>query len=260
MTRKLFLLICMGAASLSLSACSSTEHPPIHVGAIEINDPWENYNRKVFDFNDAIDEMAVEPVARAYRDITPTPVRKGIHNFLNNLRSPVQVANQLLQGDITGAADSLTRTFANTLFGLGGTIDIAAMTGLPADREDFGQTAAIWGVGDGPYLVAPFYGPASIRDHFGTIVDASADPLANYLTNTDRYHTQLARTGVTLLDKRTELLSILDDLKKNSIDYYASVRSTVYQRRYGLIHDRHKDNGQTDYQEYDEFDDFDDIE
>lgn len=223
-------------AMLPLSACSTTSET-IHVGSIEIHDPLEDFNRRAFAFNDAIDEAVAEPVARNYREITPEPVRTGLHNFLKNLKSPVQVANQLLQGDITGAADSLTRTLANTFFGLAGTIDIAAMEGLKEDPEDFGQTLAVWGVHDGPYLVVPFFGPASIRDHSGTLVDSMADPLNIYLRNKEEYGLLYGRKGADLLDRRTELLDVLADLKKNSLDYYASVRSTVYQKRQGLIQD-----------------------
>ena len=222
-------------ATLPLCACSSTD--PIRLGNIEIEDPWENYNRRAFNFNDSIDEAVAEPVARGYRNVTPEPIRVGIHNFLNNLKSPVQVANQLLQGDITGAADSLTRTFANTFFGLGGTVDIARMEGLEEDPEDFGQTLAVWGITDGPYLVVPFFGPASVRDHTGTMVDAMADPLNRYWRNTDEHAWLYGRKSIELLDRRTELLDVLADLKKNSLDYYASVRSTVYQQRHSLIRD-----------------------
>ena len=208
----------------------------------EIADPWEDYNRAAFGFNDALDRAIAKPAARGYKTIVPRPGRKGVRNVLRNLNSPILIANQALQGDFEGTGDALTRTLVNTFIGLGGLIDVAGHEGIEYEKEDFGQTLAVWGAGPGPYVVVPFLGPASLRGHIGSLVDTYADPIRLWLFNTDREEWYYARLGVSLLDRRVQLLDVLDDLRSSSIDYYASVRSTTQQRRRALIRDEKPDD------------------
>jgi phospholipid-binding lipoprotein MlaA len=203
-----------------------------------ISDPMEEYNRVVFNLNDSLDRAIAEPIARGYRAVVPSFVRKSVGNFLRNARTPVNAANQLLQGDVEGAAGDVSRMMMNTVIGVGGLFDVAAETGLMHEHEDFGQTLAVWGLGHGSYLVIPFFGPSSFRDASGLLVDAYADPLRLYLHNTDQDVWQYARTGMTVLDTRTELLDALDDLRANSFDYYAAMRSAYVQRREALVRDQ----------------------
>ncbi len=233
--RKIAATFCAATAMCVLVAgCSaSTERANYQPG--EIHDPYEDFNRTMFDVHNAVDQAVLEPAARGYRAITPKLVRDGVTNILRNLRSPVNMANNLLQGNIEGAAGDLSRAVINTSFGLGGFLDIAADTGLEYKQNDFGQTLAVWGVDHGPYLFIPVWGPSSARDLTGLAVDSFADPLRLYLFNTDREIWHYGRMAATGIDTRESLLDALDDLRRNSFDYYAAVRSAYYQRRQAMI-------------------------
>lgn len=223
-------VLCIG-----LAGCSTTST----YQSGEIDDPMEGFNRAVFAFNDAADQVLVRPIAKGYRAVVPRPARTGLSNFLRNLRAPVNLANELLQGDLDGAGDVLTRTAVNTFIGLGGLIDVAAMEGIPYDQEDFGQTLAVWGVGHGPYVVLPVLGPSSVRDATGTGVDMFLDPLNWYFYNVQPKNEgwRYARTAAEGVVKREELLDALDDLRRNSFDYYAAMRSAYVQRRAAMVSD-----------------------
>jgi len=199
--------------------------------ADEISDPFIGFNRAVFAVNDAADQVLIRPIAKGYQYIVPQPIRTGLRNFLRNLRAPVNFANELLQGNLTGAGTVLTRTAVNTLIGLGGTVDVAAMEGIPYNQEDFGQTLGVWGVGHGSYMVIPILGASSVRDGSGLLVDSLMDPLNWYLRNTDENGWLFARFAAEGLVKRESLLDALDDLRKNSFDYYIAVRSSYVQYR-----------------------------
>lgn len=203
----------------------------------EISDPLENSNRAIFKFNNAVSHAVIHPVVKGYRTVVPKPARMGVRNFLRNLKSPTTFANQLLQGDLDGAGTVLVRAVINSTVGVGGLFDVAKEAGLKYEQEDFGQTLGVWGVGHGPYLVVPVLGPSSLRDYAGYFVDSYADPLRWYLFNIDEEEWYYAKLGADYLDLREDILDILEDLEKNSIDYYAAVRSTYYQRREALKND-----------------------
>jgi len=236
---KIMALGLIAGMALSLSACSTTSQTgePVMVGDEVISDPLEDVNRAVFAINEGVDKAVVEPIARGYRYVAPKPIRQGVRNFLRNLKSPIVMGNELLQGDMEGLANASGRLFINTLLGVGGIFDIADMGGIPYESEDFGQTLGVWGVGHGPYVVLPLMGPSSVRDASGMMVDSFADPVRLYLFNTDREWLHYTRVGLTVLDTREELLDIIDDLRANSFDYYAAIRSAYYQRRQGLVND-----------------------
>lgn len=216
-----------------LTACSTTGQD-----AAAIADPFEDVNRVTLSMNEAVDKAVLEPVARSYRAATPGVFRAGMRNFLRNLRGPIDVANQVLQGDVTGFGNSLARVVINTLAGFGGVLDIAEEGGIAYEREDFGQTLATWGIGDGAYFVVPILGPSSLRDGFGLLVDSYADPLRLYLFNTDQEAWHYARVGAGVVSTREELIEVIDDLRQHSFDYYAAVRSAYQQRRQALINDQ----------------------
>ena len=232
MFHRILTLTLAVSASLLLSACAGTSQDP--------NDPMEGLNRGIFKFNDAVDTAVLEPVARGYRAGVPEPARKGVRNFLKNLKSPTVIANEVLQGDVTGAANATARMVTNTLLGVGGIFDVASE--IPAGDEDFGQTLGKWGVGSGPYVVLPLLGPSNARDTVGLAVDSFTDPLNMWLSNTDRDGWLIARIGTATIDKREELLDVLADLKKNSVDYYAAVKSAYSQRRDAQIRDNKTDD------------------
>ncbi len=202
-----------------------------------LSDPLEGSNRRIFAFNNAVDHAVINPIVKGYRFVVPEPGRKGLRNVLRNLKSPTTFANQLLQGDIGGAADVVGRFVINSTVGVLGIFDIADRMGIHYEAEDFGQTLAVWGVGHGPYVVVPILGPSSIRDYTGYFVDGYADPLRWYLFNIDKEELYYAKLGLDYLDLRESLIDVLEDLEKNSIDYYAAVRSTYAQRREALKND-----------------------
>ncbi|MCK6418711.1 MAG: VacJ family lipoprotein, partial [Alphaproteobacteria bacterium] len=204
---------------------------------VPVNDPFEPMNRKIFAFNKAVDDAYINPVVLGYREALPQPVRTGVSNVFRNLRSPIDFINQTLQGDFEGAGTVVARTVINTTVGIAGLMDVAEDQGLPYEQEDFGQTLASWGVGHGPYVVVPVLGPSSTRDYIGYFADAFMNPVRMYLFNTDREDVYYALAGAQYLELRESLYDVLADLENASIDYYASVRSTYYQRREALVQD-----------------------
>lgn len=219
------------AAMITMTGCASTET------AGDAQDPFEGANRAVFAFNEAVDDTLIHPIAKSYRAAVPTPARTGVRNFLRNLKSPMTFANQLLQGDMSGAGTVVLRALVNSTVGLAGLFDVAKEAGMEYEQEDFGQTMAVWGVGHGPYLVLPVIGPSSVRDYAGYFIDGYADPLRWYLYNTDEEGWYYAKLGADYLDLRESLVDVLAELEAGSIDYYAAVRSTYYQRRDALARD-----------------------
>lgn len=201
------------------------------------NDPLEPVNRAIFWVNEGLDVAVIRPAAEVYRAVLPTPAQTGVRNVLQNLRSPLDLVNQLLQGDWDGAGTVTKRFLINTTLGIGGLIDVAGANGLPYEYESFDQTLAVWGVPEGPYLVLPLLGPSSMRDAVGFGAEMLADPVGNYASNTDRDWITYSRATATALDTRATYLDVLDDVKRNSFDYYASMRSLYRQRRDGWIRD-----------------------
>ena len=240
--------VCLLAAvfAVGLSACASQNT------SSEIHDPLEGLNRHTLNMNDRADRFILEPVARGYRAVTPEGGRVAVRNFLRNLNSPIVIGNEILQGDFKGAGNASARVVINTLAGFGGLIDVADMGGIEHQPEDFGQTLATWGVGDGMYVMLPLLGPSSLRDATGRVVDSYADPLRIYLFNVDKEYLHYTRVGSSIISQREELLDVIDDLRRNSFDYYAAVRSAYYQHRQALIADQKTVNA-PDIPDYDDF-------
>lgn len=221
-------------AGASLTGCATV--PPGGTTA-DVSDPLEGLNRAVYGFNEGADILFIRPAAEIYRGTVPDPIRTAVRNFLRNLASPLIIAHQLFQGDLEGAKNATARMLVNTTIGLGGTIDIAADAGLPYQSEDLGQTLAVWGVPDGPYLVLPLIGPSTARDSVGLVGDALADPVNNWAVNTGNGAIPTVRSGVSSIDTRSQLIEPIDDLRRNSLDPYAALRSLYLQRRATEIRD-----------------------
>lgn len=207
-----------------LSACATSPPAP---GASAVYDPIEPVNRAVFEFNRVVDGLLIKPIAQLYGLVVPSPIRTGVRNFLANLRSPVIFANDLLQGETERAGTTLGRFMINTTIGLGGVLDPASALGRERHDEDLGQTLAVWGLGDGPYLVLPILGPSNLRDLAGRLGDRFANPLT-YLDDDSYWIAQTVGEGV---QARYDTLDVLDDLERNSLDFYAAVRAIYAQRR-----------------------------
>ena len=201
----------------------------------EANDPIEPLNRAIFSLNRGLDAVIFKPAATLYRDALPQTMRDGIRNFLNNLRTPVILANNLLQGDLNAAKVTVSRFTTNTIGGFAGFGDPAGDLGAKFRDEDFGQTLAVWGAGEGPYLMLPVLGPSNPRDVVGLVVDTLIDPVNMWAANTDRDEIPLARTVVRGLDERSRFLKTLDDLEKSSLDFYVTIRSLYRQLRNDAI-------------------------
>ena len=195
------------------------------------NDPLEVPNRMFFAFNEALDFMIIRPVAVTYRYVVPTGVRNTVRNFLRNLRTPVTLANDLFQGNLERAEITFTRFFINSTIGMLGLFDIAADSGFPHHEEDFGQTMGTYGAGEGFYLVLPVLGPSSLRDGGGRIVDIFLDPLT-YLAPQEF---NLGRAAASGIDYRSRNIEELDELKADSLDFYARIRSLYRQYRVNEI-------------------------
>tara|TARA_B100000459_G_scaffold58359_1_gene31625 strand:- start:190 stop:1047 length:858 start_codon:yes stop_codon:yes gene_type:complete len=191
------------------------------------NDPFEDVNRVIFDFNNDLDNAFFEPVAEVYIEHVPDTIRTAVLNSLRHLKSPVIFANNVFQGDVNGAGKTLSRFVTNTILGFGGMVDTAAKSGLPFRDEDFGQTLAVWGVGEGPYLMIPVLGPMNIRDGAGKL----ADSFISSLGEIDNTAFEWTHRGVDAVDTRAGLLDTLDDLERTSLDYYAAIRSLYRQKR-----------------------------
>ena len=227
----------LGAALLVafvLAGCAAAPDPkdPDAVAEYaEINDPAEPTNRAVFEVNLALDKAILRPIAFLYKEYLPDFVQSSINSLLNNLRSPIIFFNDVLQGEFKRAGTTVLRFVINSTIGLGGLRDQAAEWDIDFHNEDFGQTLAVWGIPEGPYVMLPILGPSNPRDAIGLAVDYLLDPLNLWLANTDREEFIFARTGLRAVDLRARHYDALQDLEESSLDYYAAIRSLYRQRR-----------------------------
>jgi phospholipid-binding lipoprotein MlaA len=194
-------------------------------------DPLEPFNRGVSGFNDAVDEAVLKPVATAYRDVTPDPVRTGVSNFFGNLRDVWSAFNATLQLRPREATENALRFGVNTVFGLAGLLDVASEMGIERTTLDFGQTLGRWGVPSGPYLVLPLFGPSSVRDAAGFGVEARGD-LAR---NLDHIPTRNSLIALRIVDTRANLLRASSMLEGAALDKYSFTRDFYLQRRQNQI-------------------------
>ncbi len=184
----------------------------------ELNDPAEPLNRQLYAVHQGIDKVVLRPVAVAYRDVVPRPVRSGVRNLLENLRTPVILVNDMLQGEPRRAGDTLGRFLINSTLGLGGLFDVAgSQFGVASHSEDYGQTLAVWGVGDGPYLFVPVLGPSNPRDLLGFGLGIASDPLTWVGQGATVSGLGYSRTGMTVVDTRESLIDTLDAVERTSL-------------------------------------------
>jgi phospholipid-binding lipoprotein MlaA len=219
----------------SVSGCVTL--PPDHKKVPQ--DPWESWNRGVYKFNDKLDRAVAKPVATAYVKHVPQPMRTGVSNFFDNLRTPGVMVNDALQGKLLAAGNDLGRFLLNTTLGVGGLLDPATAAGLNKNNEDFGQTLGKWGVHPGPFVELPLVGPSDLRDAPARVVDAYLVPTTYWPKN------DWVKYGLYVpyfVDVRASLLP-LDETLKNTFDPYAFVRDAYLQRRAYLVSDG-KDNNE----------------
>ncbi len=224
------------AAGLMLAAivagCATPPSDPAERVAYEQNrDPLEPLNRQILDLNLFIDRILLKPATKVYIAIVPEEARDAVKRALDNMKEPVVVINNVLQGEFERAGISVGRFTVNTTLGLAGLLDVAAELGLAKERGDFGQTLFVWGLPEGPYLIVPLLGPSTPRDLIGMSADAYIDPFSFLATVKHLDQIQIARFVVDGIDQRARVIEILDDLEKNSLDFYAQLRSLAQQRR-----------------------------
>jgi phospholipid-binding lipoprotein MlaA len=208
-------------------------------------DPFEPYNRKMMEFNEDVDALALKPAATAYRRVLPPVVRTGVSNFFANLGDAWSFVNSLLQFRLQDAAENFMRVNVNTLFGLGGILDFASEMHIERHKEDFGQTLGRWGVPAGPYLVLPLLGPSTLRDASALPIDRNAHPV-HFV---EPWNTRYGLYVLQAVDARSNLLRASSVLDEAALDKYSFTRDAHLQRRRAEIFDRETDKTNTSGQE-----------
>lgn len=203
----------------------------------KVNDPYEKMNRKIYTFNDALDRSVLEPVAKFYRKSTPEGARDAVHNFINNLSLPISALNSFAQGRVDNGLATLSNFLINTTVGLGGFFNVAGQKGIFYRPEDFGQTLGHFGTGPGPYLMLPFFGPSTTRDLGGFVTDRVVSPLGFNAFDVGGNRefiplgTFVGLIVISGIDTRESLIDVIDDIRRDSFDPYATIRSAYLQKR-----------------------------
>jgi phospholipid-binding lipoprotein MlaA len=222
---------------LALAACATPRAGDLDKAAL---DPWEKTNRRIFALNNGIDRYALRPAANVYRAVVPKPARNGIHNALSNYNEPLNFTNAVLQGKISGAFRVLDRFIVNSTLGLGGLVDVASGIGRPEENHDYGQTFAVWGIESGPFLMLPLFGPSTVRDGAGTVLDLAANPAdlsRNWIANPSIFW-RLGQASTQVVDLRARVSDQgADKMMADSLDAYTLVKSAWLQRRLSQIWD-----------------------
>jgi phospholipid-binding lipoprotein MlaA len=243
-------LVC--ALALGTAATCAADEPPVAAEAGpdtagwpgDVWDPWEPFNRKMFWFNDRVlDRFVLAPVATGWDRVAPDPVQRSVSNFFDHTTLPLVVLHDLLQWKPKAAGVATGRFLANTLMGGVGFLDPATDWGLPDQDEDAGQTFAVWGLGPGPYVVVPFWGPTTVRDGVGQLADNA------WVWFTPGFYTTGARM-VAAVNERSLVLDEVDEARQASLDFYSAVRHAYGARRARQIEDREDTKVQDEDQLY----------
>jgi phospholipid-binding lipoprotein MlaA len=236
--RGLLFAASLAAAGVVAAPMAMAQQPPVDVGT---DDPYEGTNRAIFEFNQGVDHVVLVPVAKTYRFVLPQPARDVIHDFLQNLNSPIIFANDVLQGQPGLASDTLARFVVNSTIGMLGAVDLASKFGVPYHTNDLGITLATWGISAGPYLMLPVLGPSNPRDLFGDVADGFGDPGNIIASDYGRLWATVARGAAGGIDERSRNIENLAEIERTSLDYYATIRSLARQRRAAQIRHQKED-------------------
>ena len=223
----------IAALLVLLTGCATTTASGERKTAAQQVDPWESWNRKVYVFNDKLDEAVLKPVATTYTKVVPQPVRRGVDNFFGNVSDVWSAFNNLLQGKLAKGMQDVMRVGTNTLFGLGGFLDVASELGVDRQGEDLGQTLGRWGMAPGPYVVWPVLGSSTFRDSLALPLDAQVSPALAVTNDVGKY----AVTGLQVVNQRAKLLGASGLLNDIAFDKYVFVRDAYLQRRRSLVFD-----------------------
>lgn len=234
-------------AAIYGGASDAVADPTLPAAAVSPHayDPWEKFNRKVHTFNNAVDRAVARPLARAYTNVVPRPVRLGVSNFFDNLGQPITAINQLLQGRPKEAGQTVARFLVNSTLGIGGIFDPASDLKLPRRSEDFGQTLGVWGWKKSRYVELPLFGPRTVRDTLGM----SGDMPIGVVRQIEMDKVRIFLQGLNLVDTRAQLLSV-DSLREGAVDDYALVRDSWMQRRAYQIEGSRKQDEDKDLPDY----------
>lgn len=238
-------VLCAVALAGGLAACAST---PPSAEALAANDPYESTNRQTLAFNGKIDRYFVIPTVALYFILVPEGGRRRVHHFLENLTLPSTFVGDILQGEVTRGGQTAGRFLINTTIGLGGFFDPATTRfHMPDHGEDYGQTFAVWGADEGPYLMLPFFGPSNPRDAAGLVAGAALDP-TNFIYFKQHIWWATGREYFTLLDLRAQTYQTIQGVQRSSVDYYGSLRSLYRQLRDNEIRNgRHANENLPDF-------------
>ena len=217
-------LACLALTLSLIQGCATGTDP---------RDPFEPFNRGVYNFNEGVDRAILQPVARGYRAVLPQFIRSSVSNFFSNINDIVVALNNLLQGKFVAAYTDIGRVAINSTIGLLGLFDVASDAGIEKHDEDFGQTLGRWGFADGPFIMLPLLGPSTGRDTVGRVGDYFSDPL----TYVDPTHNRYQLFGTRIVNRRAELLDASTVLQTAALDPYEFVRDAYLQRRRHLIYD-----------------------
>ena len=217
----------------TLSGCASLPDDPAERSEVlALNDPIEPLNRAMFVFNERLNNTVVAPIVRTYRDNTPAPVKTAVSNVLTNLRAPYVFWNDLLQARFCVAGDTFTRFVVNSTVGIGGLVDVAAQSAsIESHGNDLGQTFALWGVPEGPYLVVPILGPSTVRDGAASTIEYFVEPIDYALYKAELNFVTWGREGVSFVDRSSRNLEGVERLNSTALDSYATLRTAYRQVR-----------------------------
>jgi phospholipid-binding lipoprotein MlaA len=230
-TKKLFLGQCLAVLVALLTGCASGPHA-------NPQDPFEPWNRGVYQFNEGLDQALLKPVATAYQDTVPSPIRTGVGNFFGNIRDLWSAVNAALQLRPQIAVENFMRFNVNTFLGFAGVLDIATEMEIPRTTLDFGHTLGYWGMPSGPYLVLPVLGPSSVRDVTGLVVDQQGDLVQKGVGHVP---TRNALQGLRIVNLRADLIPATNMLDQIALDKYSFVRDSYLQRRQSQIRPQKED-------------------
>ncbi len=245
------LIICFLPISIQAKEVGFNSDGTISNSAISnstIADPFESYNRAIFKFNNAFNDLIAEDIANMYLNYVPSPAQRGLSNFFDNLKEPLNMANSFLQGNIEGGLTSIMRFSLNSTFGLLGLIDIATLAGLDRQKEDFAQTLYVWGVWrESSFIMLPILGPSTVREFVGNVADGLYDPIYTHLIETST----LNLISMSVTDKfigYTQVIHLIDKMNQQA-DPYIFLRESYLQHRKNLIY-----NGNPPQPQLDDFD------
>ena len=228
--RQSLLALCIVALAL-LSACAGNI-PAAPKDQRAATDPWEPLNRRISNFNEGFDKVSFKPLAKGYQKVMPEFVERGVHNFSMNLLGPLNIINNFLQGKPARGVNEFGRFLTNTTVGIGGLFDVASKVGLESNPETFGQTFAVWGIPDGPYVVIPILGPRTLSGAFAIPLNFLADPVFHADDSTDKW----VIYGIRTIDARMQLFKV-EALIGDSYDRYLTIRESFLQNRRFRIYD-----------------------